>query len=314
MSRAPAYAALAAAGMAWGTAFFLGKLAFAQLSVEHLLFYRFIFGVAGLMPILLRPAGRAAVAACLADLPTFIGAALTGVPLLYLIQYYGLHLTTVSHASLMMGVVPVLFAVAGTVFHRERLTRGVWIAVTASTLGAALIVVGAGRSTDPHGPSLAGDLLVVLSTVAGVAWALLSKRLMASRGGQSPAGVSAAVVAAGSIPLLGWVWLHSGPPPVHLSMTTWAAVIAQGLLCTAAATVWWNWGLSHVSPSVAGVFVNLDPLTGTTLGVLIFHEVLSMPAIAGGLLIIGATLFVSLYRPASARGRRGAGGPVLAPE
>lgn len=314
MNRFSAYCALAGAGVAWGTAFFLGKIAFVQLSVEHLIVYRFVFAVIGLAPILLGPAGRKATRACLADLPTFVAAAITGVPLLYLIQYEGLHLTTVSHASLMMGVVPVLFALAGTLFHGERLDRGVWIAVTASTMGAALIVIGAGRSTSAHGPSLLGDLLVILSTVDGVAWALLCKRLMASRGGQSPAGVTAAVVTAGTIPLVAGVWLHSGVPPIHLSAVTWVAVLAQGLLCTAAATVWWNWGFSRVSPSLGGVFINLDPLTGTTLGVVVFHEVLSVPAIAGGLLIIGATLFVSLYQPAVAFRRRGAAASEFVPD
>jgi len=218
-----------------------------------------------------------------------------------------LHRTTVSHASLMMGVVPVLFAMAGTVFHHERLRPTIWMAVLASTLGAALIVFGAGRSTDPHGPSLVGDLLVIASTVAGVAWALLSKRLMSSRGGQSPAGITAAVIIAGTVPLLAWVLIHSGPPPIHLSAGTWAAVIAQGLLCTSAATVFWNWGLSHVSPSLAGVFINLDPLTGTVLGVLIFSDVLSPPTLAGGALIIGATLFVSLYQPGATTTQASAG-------
>lgn len=314
MMRLRAYCSLAAAGVAWGTAFVLGKIAFRELSVEHLLFYRFIFAVIGLAPILWRPRGRAAIAACLADPWTFLVAAITGVPLMYIIQYTGLHRTTVSHASLMMGVVPVFFAVAGTVFHHERLRWPTWTAVLASTAGAGLIVLGAGRSTDPHGPSLVGDLLVIASTVAGVTWALLSKRLMTSRGGQSPAGITAAVITAGTIPLLGWVWLHSGPPPVHLSTGTWAAVIAQGLLCTSAATVFWNWGMSHLSPSVAGVFINLDPLTGTLLGVLLFHEILTASTLAGGALIIGATLFVSLYRPSAAGLRSAAPAPQFAPD
>jgi len=64
---------------------------------------------------------------------------------------------------------------------------------------------------------------------------------------------------------------------VHFSFHTWLAVIAQGILAMAAAFLFWNWGLARISETRAGVFLNLGPLVGTLLGVLILlREVASV--------------------------------------
>ncbi len=55
-----------------------------------------------------------------------------GIPVQFLLQFHGLALTTVSHASLMVGAMPVLLAVAAALFAgRERLDRIGWLALLA---------------------------------------------------------------------------------------------------------------------------------------------------------------------------------------
>ena len=292
--RGRAYAALAASGVLFGTGFVFGKLAFAELSVSHTVLYRFVFGGLGLLPIMWRREGRTALRASVSHLPTFVTAAVVGVPVQFLVQYGGLARTTVSHASLMIGTLPVLLAAAAAIFRQERVSALGWAALVVSTIGAALIALSASRAGVAHGPTLRGDLLVVASMFAAITWVLLSKRLMHVRGGQSSAGISAVVILAGTLVLVPWVWLTAGPPPVHLRPGTWAAVISQGLLCTTAATLLWNYGLARVDASIAGVFVNIEPVTGALLGVALFHELLGLGAVAGGLLVIGGTLVVSL--------------------
>ena len=72
-----------------------------------------------------------------------------GVPVQFLIQFHGLARTTVSHASLMVGSMPVLLAAAAALFAGERLDRVGWVALVASTIGAALIVLGGTRARRP---------------------------------------------------------------------------------------------------------------------------------------------------------------------
>ena len=64
-------------------------------------------------------------------------ASVLGVPLQFLFQFHGLALTTVSHAALMVGTMPVILAVGATIFAHERLHKLGWIALIVSTMGAA---------------------------------------------------------------------------------------------------------------------------------------------------------------------------------
>ena len=125
--KAAGYAACALAGTFWGTGFFFGKVAFSRLSVGHFLLYRFLFACAGLLPIMRRPQFSRR------EWKLLLIASFFGIPLQFTIQFYGLKLTTVSHAALMVGTMPVILAIGATVFAHERLDRKGWLALLGST-------------------------------------------------------------------------------------------------------------------------------------------------------------------------------------
>jgi drug/metabolite transporter (DMT)-like permease len=278
-----AYVALAAAGSLWGTGFLFGKIALAELAVPHMILYRLSLAACGFLPIL--AVGGSGIRR--RDWPTLLAAAALGVPLLFLVQFEGLARTTVSHAALMVGTAPILIGLAAARFAKERLTRRHWALLVASTLGAMLIVFGTPPPAGGQRPTVAGDVLVFLSLFAAVGWVLLSKRLMAT---YTPSQVTATVMVAGTIILDAWVLATSGAPPLRLSSSVWLALAAQGLLCTTAATLLWNWGVSQVPASRAGLFVNLEPALGALLGVLVLGETLGWSGVAGGAIIIGAAV------------------------
>ena len=47
------YGACALAGCLWGTGFYFGRLALNEMSVEHMVLYRFLFACLGMLPVLL---------------------------------------------------------------------------------------------------------------------------------------------------------------------------------------------------------------------------------------------------------------------
>ncbi len=295
--RALAFAALAAAGSLWGTGFLFGKVALAEMGVGHMVLYRFLFACIGLLPVLVRHPVRIRRS----DVRVFLFAAVIGVPVQFLVQFEGLNRTTVSHASLMVGTMPVLLALGATLFTGERLDRTGWLVLTASTMGAALIAVGARSSGGVGaGPTWQGDLLVIASLTAAVAWVLTSKRLMTT---YPPVVATAYVLILGTVFLAAWVFLVDGPPPTTLSSRAWLSLAALGLLSTTSTTLLWNWGLSRVPASEAGVFVNLEPVVGAVLGVGLLHEVLGPLALAGGGLIIGAAIVLAARPDAKPQSR-----------
>ncbi len=274
------------------------------MSVEHMVLYRFLFACVGMLPVAL----MSRVRFTRGELKMLLISAAFGVPIQFLLQFHGLARTTVSHASLMVGCMPVMLAAAAAAFAGERLDWVGWAALTASSVGAALIVLGGSRGAAAHGePTLAGDLLVVASLCTALAWVLLSKRLMLTH---RPPVVTAYTILSGTVMLAAWIlgpwvvkpWIpnHSQPPPfAHVSPTAWIALAISGLACTATTTLLWNWGIHHVPASRAGVFLNIEPVLGSFLGVKLLGEHLGPYAWLGGTLILGAavTLTTRAHEP-----------------
>jgi drug/metabolite transporter (DMT)-like permease len=288
-NRTLGFVSCAIASSLWGCGFFFGKIALAEMGVGAMVLYRFLFATLALLPLLLLHRPRFSRA----DWGLLLLCAFLGVPLQFLIQFSGLALTTVSHASLMVGTMPVLLAIAATIFAHERMDATGWLALAASTIGAALIALGARHSTAAHGPTLAGDMLVVLSLVIALGWVLLNKHLMQRN---SAIVVTAYGIACGTAMLCVCVPLIYGLPPLaHISMRAWLALAASGLLCTAATTLLWNWGMTQVPASQAGVLLNMEPLLGSLLGVLILHVSLGPTARLGGGLILAAAVVITTH-------------------
>jgi drug/metabolite transporter (DMT)-like permease len=289
------YGACALAGTLWGTGFYWGRLALNEMNVEHMVLYRFLFACLGMAPVMLRRRVRLTAS----EWRTMLVAAALGVPVSFLLQFHGLTLTTVSHASLMVGIMPVLLAAAAAVFAGERLDWIGWLALFASTIGAAMVALGGDRSTSGREtPTLWGDLLVLTALFVALAWILLSKKLMQSH---SPPVVTAYFIYTGTVMLVVWIvasWLlapltHEKIEPMpfaHISLTAWIALAISGLLCTATTTLLWNWGIHHVPASRAGVFLNLEPAIGSVLGVALLDERLGPYAWLGGALILAAAI------------------------
>jgi drug/metabolite transporter (DMT)-like permease len=293
------YGACAMAGCLWGTGFFFGKLALREMSVGHMVLYRFLFASLGMLPIVWTARSRRKFVHSpeeskspmwtRREIGTLLLASALGIPIQFLLQFEGLARTTVSHASLMVGTMPVLLALGATIFAGERLDWVGWIALAGSTIGAGLIVLG-GHEAGAGGsaPTLTGDLLVVLSLVIALGWILINKSLMLVHG---PLAVTAYGILAGTLMLLLWVVAADGLPPVaRVSTTAWLALAASGVLCTATTTLLWNWGIHHVPASRAGVFLNIEPALGSLLGVELLGDKLGPFAWVGGGLILAAAV------------------------
>jgi drug/metabolite transporter (DMT)-like permease len=292
------YGACALAGCLWGTGFYFGRLALNEMSVEHMVIYRFLFACLGLLPVALLNRVRLTAG----EIRILLISAAFGIPIQFLIQFHGLAHTTVSHASLMVGTMPVLLGAAAVLFAGERLDSVGWFALVGSTIGAALIVLGGHRGPAAQGePTLHGDMLVVLSLIVALAWVLLNKKLMQSH---SPIVVTAYCILSGTAMLIVWIlgplllnpWRHDkiAPPPfTHVSSTAWIALAISGLACTATTTFLWNWGIHHVPASRAGVFLNIEPALGSYLGVRLLGEHLGPYAWVGGAFILTAAIILT---------------------
>ena len=273
--------------MFWGCGFFFGKIALAEMNSGAMVLYRFLFAALALLPFLLthRPGLNRR------EWLILLFASVLGVPLQFLFQFHGLALTTVSHAALMVGTMPVILAVGATIFAKERLHTLGWIALAVSTIGAALIALGGRHNTSANGPTLRGDLFVVLSLCIALFWVLLNQRLVRDH---SAIVITAYGLCSGTIMLLIVVPPLYGLPPFHgVSAKAWLALAASGILSTASSTLLWNWGMTKVPASQAAVLLNMEPLIGSLLGIFVLGETLGPSAWLGGAMILLAAIVLT---------------------
>lgn len=291
------YGACAMAGCLWGCGFFFGKLALKEMGVGHMVLYRFCFAALGMLPVLLvgriGRRGRESARWTRREIEVMLLSTTLGIPIQFLLQFEGLKHTTVSHAALMVGTMPVLLALGAVIFAGERLDWVGWVALAGSTVGVSLIVMGGSEASAAGGrPTLLGDMLVVLSLTLSLGWILLNKSLLKTH---SPLEVTAYSIFIGVVMLAGWVIAVDGLPPVrNVSLTAWLALAGSGVLCTAATTLLWNWGIHHVPASRAGVFLNIEPALGSILGVELLGDRLGPFAWVGGGLILAAAVTLTV--------------------
>ncbi len=291
------YIALFTAGLCWGLGLPLGKLALADTDAAHMILLRFLAAGVVAAPFAMR---RKAARRLFRAPAVLIAGVLLAVG--FLVQFEGLARSSVALCALLVGGMPTLIAVAAAV-RGERVGRIAWIGIVAATAGAALI---AGR---PGGASLPGVLLCVASLPVFLGWMHATRHAPADA---DPVDVSCVTIVVAALVLIPIVCGLHGAPKLGLSWLAWAGIVGQGLLSTVVATVAWQLGAPRVASAAAGIFINIEPLVGTALGVLFFHNRLTLAAAAGGLLILAGSLAVVLGERRSKTGARAAQAPTPA--
>nr|WP_277872732.1 DMT family transporter [Sphingomonas ginsenosidivorax] len=266
------------AGVFWGLGFPLGKLALRELEPSHMVLLR--FAVASLVSLPFAFASAEA-RALFRSPPVVIAGVLYGVG--FLIQFEGLAGVTVTLAALLVGAMPALIAVAARLWG-EPVSRASWIGVIAATLGAALIAGKPGAAGTPI-----GIILSLASLLVFLGWLIVLKRVPVTRSAMAVPAVMLIVATAAILPVA--LLLH-GPPPLALSPVAWSGIVGQGLLSTFVATAAWQYGASRLDSATAGVFINIEPLIGATLGIGLFGDPAGLPLLLGGVAIIFGSIIV----------------------
>ncbi|AGL15914.1 DMT family transporter [Actinoplanes sp. N902-109] len=277
--------ALIVAGLLWGTTIPLSKVALIGIGPGWLTVLR--FAVAGLpLAILARRALRAALT------PGVVVWGAIGYGGVLLLQNAGIARTSVSHSALIVGAVPMLVAVLGLVTRSSRTGGLTWAGLGLSLLGIIVIAGHGGGSA-----TLAGDALVAVSALLSALFLMAQPRLLA---GRNPMAVTAVQFGAGALTGLPFA-LISGSLPVPGPIPA-AAALALTIAGTVLPFTLFAYGQSRVSPETAGAFLNLEPLVGFLLGVVLFGDVFAGPQLTGSIAVLAGIALTSvplLLRPAA---------------
>jgi O-acetylserine/cysteine efflux transporter len=278
-NRNRALIALGAAGLLWGLTIPLSKVALDWLDPWWLTVGRFALAAPVLALLSLRSLRAALTPAVAGWGVLFYGAVMA-------LQNLGVHATSVSHAALLYGAVPVMVALV-------TLARGRGSAGPQSWAGFALALAGVGLVAGSGGSSsMLGDGLILASAAASAFYIVAQPPLLQ---GRDPVAVTAVQMAAGTLAVLPLTLLlggsPSGAPDAH-ALWSFAALVAAGSLLPFAL---YAYGQAHVEPEVAGAFVNLEPLVGAAVGAVAFQDPFGAANVVGAAAIV-AGLLLSIER------------------
>jgi drug/metabolite transporter (DMT)-like permease len=287
-----ALAALTAAGVLFGLTVPLSKVALDWLDAATLSAVRFALA-APILALAARGGLRAAATWPIA------GWGAVGYGAMLLVQNLGIGRTSVTHAALIVGAVPALVAIIAAAVGRGASGPRAWSGF-ALALAGVVVVAGEGGSS-----SLVGDALVLVSAVLGALLIVAQGPLLVGRDPVAVTAVQMAAAAAVTLPLAAAEGVPATPP----GATTVAAIVALVALGSVLPFALYAFGQARVPAEVAGAFVNLEPLVGSAIGALVFHEAFGAPQALGATAIVGGiVLGIERRRPPGGRGGSWSGG------
>jgi O-acetylserine/cysteine efflux transporter len=274
--RNTAILALAAAGLLWGLTVPLSKLALGWLAPAWLTAARFAVA-APLLAVAARHRLREA-----ATLPVILAGAL-GFGGVVMLQSAGIDRTSVSHAAVVVGAVPVLVALIGAALGNGVGGRRAWTGYGLALGGVAAVAGGDGGGATP-----AGDLLVLASAVLSAAFIVVQPRLLA---GRDAAAVTAVQFVAGAVISVPAGLLGEGLPTAPPAAGPLLAFLALAIVGTLLPFWLFAHGQIRVPAALAGAFVNLEPVVGALTGWVAFGDATGPSQIAGaGAVLLGIVL------------------------
>jgi drug/metabolite transporter (DMT)-like permease len=278
----------------WGSYPAMAKLALRDVPPVTLTAVRCAIASAFLAMLLARSGAGTFGEITPAALRAFAVLALAGIVGSTQLTYLSLYYTTASNVVLLQVATPVLVALGARVYLGERLTRRQWLGVALSA-GGVLLVITRGRLANLRpGELRAGDFINLAAMVGWSAYTVYGKRVLAT---YSPALATTAAYVLGTLVLipLAVVTAPLFPAPHLGSAVAWLVILYQALL-GAVAHVWWYRAVEVVGPSLAAVFMNLQPVVGLALAAVLLSEGVGAWQIAGGLLVLGGVALTTGMR------------------
>jgi drug/metabolite transporter (DMT)-like permease len=286
------------ANVLWGTSYVVAKVALEEVPPPLLGALRLILATAMLWPILIwrtraeRPGQRRLIEPiALGDALRLAGLGLLGIGASYLLDYWGISLSTATDASLMIIGEVIFTALLAALLARERLGLRERLGVLVGVAGVLLLVLGnapAGQGGGSGWARAIGDGLILACLLCESIYTVLGAGL--ARRYQPLTVLTLANT--GSLllwlPILLWYILAGRFPAL-----SWAAI--GGITYLAAVTsalcylIWFS-VLRVAGSSVGAISLFVQPLVGSLLGLALLGDPLT-----GALLAGAALIFVALY-------------------
>ena len=306
-SRAVLGASLALVILIWAVNFIAAKIGLRSLPAATLASFRVVLAGAVMIPFYLVCSRLPAFAETaetrgrgltLGDLWIFLHMGFFGVTVNQICFTVGLRYTSVSHASVIVGMGPIYTLIFAVLLKLEAATWRKAIGMVIALAGIAFMASENGIST--HSPSLLGDAITMTGSIGFAMYMVLGKRL---GGRYDPLTMTAFSHYAGALMVLPVaiyraVTLGSLEHWRAVAWSGWAALAYMAVFSSALAYVFYFWLLRYLEASQLSAFTYILPVVATVLGILWLGEKGSWGQVLGGALALGGVYWIESGRAA----------------
>ena len=261
----------------WGSTFYLMKDAIQRQDVNSFLFTR--FAIAALAMLILRPRVLTMLSRDLLSKGIITGTFLaTG----YILQIFGLGLTSATITGFITGLYVVATPLMASLFLHQKIASRTWVYIAIAVTGLMLLSL--------HGWSFGrGELLVLGCALAYAAQIIALSKWSAGRDAYAFTFIQLFVCALFS----GLATLGHGyhPPPDN---GVWGVAIFTGLFATALAFMIQTWAQAHISATKVAVILTMETVFAAFFAILFGGEYLTLKIAVGGALVIVAMYMIVL--------------------
>jgi drug/metabolite transporter (DMT)-like permease len=217
------------------------------------------------------------------DVPLLIGLGVFGVALNQVFFVLGLNRTSVAHASIIIGLTPVIVLVLASARGQERITSPKLTGMCIALTGVALLKLFEKRPPGGGGPTWAGDGFILLAVTTFALFTVYGKGATLRHSSitvNAFAYIGAALFLA---PITLWQSGHFGFAKV--SLAGWTSVLYMAAFPSVLCYLIYYYALTHMAPSRVSAFNYLQPPLVTLMGIAFLGEHISTALVVSGLVI-----------------------------
>lgn len=289
----PALGVLLFSVLLWGLAPVANRYLLRSISPIHLAVVRFVVASLLFVPIVVRMRkqrwSRAdLLRALLCGLASILGYNVTAT--------IGIQWVPAGIASLLTATSPLWITVLSRIFERTPLHWAVVVGLALGLGGIVTLIGWTALQPAQQGTLFLGMGLLLLASLMWAIYTVAVRPLSARYGSPVSTGIT---TIAGTLPLL-FLWDPRLLPSVgHFRSADWLAFTLLALGSTVVATILWNYGVSRLPSSQAGIFLNLLPVVGAMGGKLFLDEPISQNMLLSGIIIIAGVVVtqIPLFMP-----------------
>jgi drug/metabolite transporter (DMT)-like permease len=212
--------------------------------------------------------------------------------LYFLFETHAVRNTTASQAGMITAVLPLMVAVAASVFLHERVTRRTLAGFVVAIAGVVLLSMSSVPSESAPHPVL-GNFLEVLAMVCAIGYTITLKKLTER---YSPLFLTALQAFVGSVFFFPFLMLPGTSLPTQFLLVPALSIVYLGIFVSIGAYGLYNFSVSRMPASRASAFVNLIPVFTVFLGWLVLGETFTPLQYVASVMVF-AGVFMSQDRP-----------------